>query len=335
MERQSLNMEKMYQELFKKYHDMRKLNIELLEEKRELLLRSQDKRFTSDTGGDYGTGTCKQTKEKFLDLKDLEELDEGMNSSNESNTESSCVCRSSRCFEEVVRVNHQWQEKFEDLLNEREQVNARFKKFHTEVEQEKSENHRLRTLVDKLTEDLQNVSPTMYDHKTRRASADQACYTSDDVEALKQQLIAYEEDFQNERKDKTTAQDESKMLQEKLQTANERIRKLSDESRRYKQCFGEVYQQKEHLISELRRLSTSSLPFSPVHQLPKTTPLSPTRRSRVSAEKRPANLVSVLIDDVIIPRSSSFSSSQEPDIVRAPPGAFMGTRAHNDNANHI
>ena len=76
--------------------------------------------------------------------------------------------------------------------------------------------------------------------------------------------MAYKEDFDQERKDKETSQINKEELQLKLNDANNRLRKLSLENMQYKQCLNQVKQQKEHLLSEMRRLSTSSLPFSPV-----------------------------------------------------------------------
>ena len=49
MATQTLNIEKMYQDLLKKYSESRNRNLRLLEEKREILLRSQE---NHNNGGD-------------------------------------------------------------------------------------------------------------------------------------------------------------------------------------------------------------------------------------------------------------------------------------------
>ena len=52
MENQRLNTENMYQDLLKRFNEIRKLNIRLLEEKRELLLRVQEEsRSESEANG--------------------------------------------------------------------------------------------------------------------------------------------------------------------------------------------------------------------------------------------------------------------------------------------
>ena len=76
--------------------------------------------------------------------------------------------------------------------------------------------------------------------------------------------MAYKEDFDQERKDKEKSQSSKEELEEKLRDAASKLKRLSLENLQYKQCLNQVKHQKEHLLSEMRKLSTSSLPFSPV-----------------------------------------------------------------------
>lgn len=50
MENQRLNAENMYQDLLKRFNEIRKLNIRLLEEKRDLLLRVQEESRSEANG---------------------------------------------------------------------------------------------------------------------------------------------------------------------------------------------------------------------------------------------------------------------------------------------
>ena len=76
--------------------------------------------------------------------------------------------------------------------------------------------------------------------------------------------MAYKEDFDEERKEKETSHSRNEALEGRLKDANERVKKLSLENMQFKKSLSQVRQQKEHLLSEMRRLSTTSLPFSPV-----------------------------------------------------------------------
>ncbi len=92
---------------------------------------------------------------------------------------------------QLVQVNHTWQEKYDALRCKTKHLESNLEKQQTQLEQEIEENTKLRKLVDNLSSDLQNLSPEFHQSKKdpRRKSQDQICYTSDDIEALKQQVI--------------------------------------------------------------------------------------------------------------------------------------------------
>jgi len=298
MARRDSNVEILYQDLLQRFSETRKLNMKLLEEKRELLLRMQSDKSSELRPHSRAQHDCENDIEfSVMDLSDTGSMGDA------SERSHSCYCDSVAKAKKLSELNFKIEERYNLLKNDYDKLESDFLKLREENKEDRAENSKLRNLIEKLSSDLQNSKHT-------RGNQAKDSYNFEDIEALKQQLIAYKEDFDQERKDKEKSQCCKDELEVRLKDANSKLSKLSLENMQYKQCLSQVKQQKEHLLSEMRRLSTSSLPFSPVLEcnLPMTD-----RFNRAFQEYQD-----------VIPRSSG------PNIRTISPSAFKGAPASED-----
>ena len=77
-------------------------------------------------------------------------------------------------------------------------------------------------------------------------------------------MAIFKDDYEQEVKDNKKLKQSSKELQQELYRANNRIDELTNKNKNIKEKYRRVSYQKEHLLNELRRLSTAALPLSPV-----------------------------------------------------------------------
>ena len=77
-------------------------------------------------------------------------------------------------------------------------------------------------------------------------------------------MAIFKDDYEQEVKDNKKLKQSSNELQQELYRANNRIDELTNKNKNIKEKYRRVSYQKEHLLNELRRLSTAALPLSPV-----------------------------------------------------------------------
>ena len=77
-------------------------------------------------------------------------------------------------------------------------------------------------------------------------------------------MAIFKDDYEQEVKDNNKLKQSSKELQQELYRANNRNDELTNKNKNIKEKYRRVSYQKEHLLNELRRLSTATLPLSPV-----------------------------------------------------------------------
>ena len=77
-------------------------------------------------------------------------------------------------------------------------------------------------------------------------------------------MAIFKDDYEQEVKDNKKLKQSSKELQQELYRANNRNDELTNKNKNIKEKYRRVSYQKEHLLNELRRLSTATLPLSPV-----------------------------------------------------------------------
>ncbi|XP_057310936.1 polyamine-modulated factor 1-binding protein 1-like [Hydractinia symbiolongicarpus] len=235
------------EELVRKLKEYRKANIELLEDKRHLLLRSQEACKLKEQ-------TLEEKGEVFQEIKSnsstRENMDEG---------KSRCNCEAATTLTEVIKVNHVWQKDYTRLSQEFNKVKARLWKAESQLRLTRQENEELIRNIQKVEEQQPDARMAF--------STENNTYTLDDIEALKQQLIIYKEDYTAEKEDKKKLTEEQNKLKLELQKAYGIIDSLTVKNNTMKENYRRVSSEKEHIIKELRRLSTSTLPFSPVSPL--------------------------------------------------------------------
>ncbi|XP_065053703.1 uncharacterized protein LOC135682646 isoform X2 [Rhopilema esculentum] len=276
----------MYNELLECFNETRRRNIKLLEEKRELLLRLQEETRRSSKG--QLESIYSGEDDYFLDIE-----------SNSSNGK-------------LLKGNHEWKRKYEAVSLEYAHLKTICEHMKKEIVEDKEENDKLKQLVCNLSADLKKLGLSS---KIQTSKANDVC-KSDEMEALKQQIELYQEDFNNERKDKEKLLNEKNFLEGQLQQASESLEMVSAENQRFRQCLNKVTHQKEHIISEIRRLSASSLPFSPVYE----QRIPPDTRFLFESSEG---------EDVVA--KSLASSSSRPDISKPSRSAFMGGPAVEDS----
>ncbi|XP_065053695.1 uncharacterized protein LOC135682646 isoform X1 [Rhopilema esculentum] len=295
----------MYNELLECFNETRRRNIKLLEEKRELLLRLQEETRRSSKG----------QLESIYSGEDDYFLDIESNSSNGKRTFEefgTCKCKSTEGLHELLKGNHEWKRKYEAVSLEYAHLKTICEHMKKEIVEDKEENDKLKQLVCNLSADLKKLGLSS---KIQTSKANDVC-KSDEMEALKQQIELYQEDFNNERKDKEKLLNEKNFLEGQLQQASESLEMVSAENQRFRQCLNKVTHQKEHIISEIRRLSASSLPFSPVYE----QRIPPDTRFLFESSEG---------EDVVA--KSLASSSSRPDISKPSRSAFMGGPAVEDS----
>jgi len=168
----------------------------------------------------------------------------------------------------VIAVNHHWQQDYTKLQEEHNTVKANLITAEKRCEELERENHslvrRLRDCSDGINmsadEAVVVTSPTS---PTLR-------YTFSDIEALKQQVMIYKEDFLQEKNDHQKVNKEHNKLKLELQHAQTIIDKLNQKNTQIKESYRRVSLEKEHIVQELRKLSkgTAAPPACRVPFLP-------------------------------------------------------------------
>ena len=85
-------------------------------------------------------------------------------------------------------------------------------------------------------------------------------------------MIIYKEDYTAEKEDNKKLTEEQNKLKLELQKAYGVIDNLTMKNTSIKESYHRVNSEKDHIIKELRRLSTSTLPFSPVSTFQRRIP---------------------------------------------------------------
>lgn len=167
-----------------------------------------------------------------------------------------CPCGALQKLSKVIDVNHQWQQDYTKLQEEYNILKAKVITVERRNEELERENQ---NLLEKL-EDHLNAPKGDGDNTT---PIKEIQYTIDDVEALKQQLVIYKEDFMQEKNDHTRVSKENNKIKLELQRAQSMIEKLNQKNSLLKENFRKVSAEKEHILQELRKLSmTPTKPIS-------------------------------------------------------------------------
>jgi len=298
-------------ELINKLKEYRKANIELLEDKRHLLLLSQEahkveaefeknvsemqelrdrinvlENSSKKTAEEITTTTIKaivrqlsntsrkSEEQPLIELREdsleKEEVFLGQHEDlhlplKKMGEEITCYCGATEKLNEVVKVNHFWQKDYTVLMDECNNLKARLWKTESEMGLLRKENEELREKVLKqINEEHSHVNGTL---------KETTLFTLDDIEALKQQLIIYKEDYTAEKEDSKKLCEEQNKLKLELQKSYGVIDNLTMKNSNIRESYDRVNSEKEHIIKELRRLSTTTLlPLSPVSTFQRRIP---------------------------------------------------------------
>jgi len=168
-----------------------------------------------------------------------------------------CTCGALKNIDQLMMINHQWQKDYTALQEDYNSLKGALWKAESRIATVQSEKEELIVKLKCLNND--RSLPSM----TSRTS------TEEDIEALKQQLIVYKEDFDAEKKDTDRLTSDNNKLKIELQKSYDIIDDLTTKSTTIKANLRRVSNEKDHIISELRKLtSPSHLPFSPVGEAP-------------------------------------------------------------------
>jgi len=166
-------------------------------------------------------------------------------------------CSNSKCnlqakLNEVTRINHIWQKDYTSLLAEANNTKIRLRSVEKQLDVShdlnavlKTENTEWRNYIEK--KDDKPISPS------KEAGQN---IVKDELEALKQQLNVYKEDFDRERKDKDELEVKLKAIKRDLGTSLKTIDKMKEENNDLRLRCRKTNSEKEGILSELRRLTT-------------------------------------------------------------------------------
>jgi len=160
----------------------------------------------------------------------------------------------------VLNVNRHWETDYTELLEAHHLLKTRYITLKEKYEEVKNENLRLTQQQDEFKIDKP-------DNDTKKESF----YSIDDIEALKQQLSLYKEDFLHEKNDHIKTRKENTKIRNDIRQAKEIIDRLQRDSKTIRESYKKLYTEKENIIHELRRLTNPSLNMS---TSPQHTPFS-------------------------------------------------------------
>jgi len=145
----------------------------------------------------------------------------GPRTASENGFADDCTCGAKARLLEVMEVNAQWKRDYE-ILERRCQTQV------NDLEKEKKVNVDLRTQKLALEAELSRLAHALGDLQ-QKLSAGHTHNTVQDIELIRAQLQAYQDDFHTERRDRERVQGEKDSLTEQLQTAEAIIVSLREE----------------------------------------------------------------------------------------------------------
>jgi len=151
-------------------------------------------------------------------------------------------------------VNHQWNEAYKRSVARIHEAEKRSRRLEAELKLEVEENGRLIGLVNSLQNDLKGQGRNGYQ---RVKSIEEVC-TKDDVEALKLQMLTFQDDFNKEKEEKQKLTEESTTLRLQLDDAKRTIQSLSDKATLYKNQVMKLSQNQDNLYRKIRALADDS-----------------------------------------------------------------------------
>jgi len=232
-------------------------NIELLEDKRLSIMKTQDQQkfeTNSNTSELYSTTNTESSTSNAINTSTEQK------STMDVNMNLTCTCNLQTKLNEVIRFNHIWQKDYTTLLDENNNTKVRLRALEKQLDVAHNLNAVLQTETLEMREYIERKEGQLFSLSNE---VHQNIY-KDEVEALKQQLSIYKEDFDREQKEKKELQVKLKAIKRDLGTSLKTIDKIKSEKNDLRQNYRRASFQKEHILSELRRLSTTSLPLSPV-----------------------------------------------------------------------
>lgn len=157
-----------------------------------------------------------------------------------------CVCGLSSTVQELVKVNHQWQKDYNKIVIERDEYKDRLYKTQDELK-------KLNFAVKEKTNLSSYIAlpPSAVPKREESLSID-------DIEALKQQAMAYKEDFLMTRRELLNTIDELKDAKTEVERYKEETRRLFTENNKLKENFNRIDAEKQHILNELQRLTSRS-----------------------------------------------------------------------------
>lgn len=150
----------------------------------------------------------------------------------------------------VLNINRHWETDYTELLEAHHLLKTRYINLKEKYEEVKHENIRL-TEKYECKIDIPDVD-------TKKESL----YSIDDIEALKQQLALYKEDFLHEKNDHIQTRKENTKIKADIRQAKEIIDRLTRDSKTIRESYKKLYTEKENIIHELRRLTNPTLNMS-------------------------------------------------------------------------
>lgn len=213
-----------YQDLLKKAQEYRSYNINLLEKNRLLLLESQE---------------LKKLLQQNLKISSSNK-DPSVNLSNESN--AVCTCEAMNKLNQAIVINHMWQNDYNTLKEELVKANILLEDYRTQI-----------TSLKSMLNGLQL--------KSSNSSSFNSRFTNDDVEAFKQQMLVYKEDYDASQVVISKLQQDLSEMKIQLNQSQEFIKELMRKNEAAKNNFDRVNIENVHILSQLRRLTSQSLPI--------------------------------------------------------------------------
>ncbi|XP_002158329.3 uncharacterized protein LOC100202905 [Hydra vulgaris] len=213
-----------YQDLLKKAQEYRSYNINLLEKNRNLLLELQE---------------SKKLLQKNLKISSSNK-DPSVNLSNESN--AACTCEAMNKLKQAIVINHMWQNDYNMLKEDLVKANILLEDYRSQI-----------TSLKSMLNGLQV--------KSSNSSSLNSGFTNDDVEAFKQQMLVYKEDYDASQVVISKMQQELSVMKIELNQSQEFTKELMRKNETAKNNFDRVNIENVHILSQLRRLTSQSLPI--------------------------------------------------------------------------
>jgi len=175
-------------------------------------------------------------------------------------TDCQCNCQATKDLKKVLDVNQHWQSDYNQLMDANQLLKTKYWNLKQKYEDMKKENVELMGRCAELCRKKIDQQFPQVENKPVEKTVETSKFTADDLEALKQQLAIYKQDFMEEKKEHQNTSRQNNKLKMELRQLRQTVDGYFKDNQSMKEKYHKLYAEKNHIVNELQRLS------NPYHQ---------------------------------------------------------------------